>query len=282
MLLRPLEEMLAGSFDRSPTRPAEVEPLDVPFTPTDVTMPRLPAGYLSAMCEVQDRVPVLSRFSEDTGYVHASALVDMCARAYALARRHNVDIRQSPSPAMRIIWEMGLTLERHVIRQVAAYHGIEHVQTDFELIDEEYRIVGRPDLLVQVSQDTQAVTEIKSMNLRDWQGLSEPLMDHVVQAALYRWLLDRNSHWRAHTHVILIYVAKDFTRGSPYKEFHVDVTQGTAEANVRRALELAAELRDAEARGGVPERRLCSRQNCARARNCGVATLCFNLPAEAT
>lgn len=302
MLLGALEQTLLSSIlDPLPPMARAVGPGagsgDVNrMRPTDITMPALPSDFLSSMCDVQDRIPRVSRFSEDSGYIHVSSLVNLCPRQYALARQHNAVVSSSPAGAMRIVWEIGVALERHVIAQVARYHSPNFVLTGYELRDEEYRVVGRPDLMVQVLEGVLVVAEIKTMNARDWEALEEPLADHVLQAALYCWLLSRSNimydsqgvrrdivePFRVHDKLVLIYVAKDYMRGSPYKEFHVDVSNHTVMSMMDLALDLAVELRDATDRDGLPARRLCPRQDCTKARSCPVATLCFNLPGDAT
>ena len=263
-------------------------------------LPVLPEEFIKSMCDVQDRIPEVSRFSEDHGYVHVSSLSDLCARQYAIARQYDVEVQISPTGANRIVWEIGNSLERHVLRNVERYHG--HMQTlrGEQFVDEEYRIVGRPDALVRVADEVAVVVEVKTMNIRDWERLERPLQEHVFQAAMYRWLMQRcypdhlysfqsesgqtgtTGFLYPHSHVILLYVAKDFTRGSPYKEFHIDVGEIITRRNVEIALEAAAELRQVTEADRIPRRTQCTRIDCARARECAVSHLCFNLPAEGT
>jgi hypothetical protein len=253
------------------------------------------------MCDVQDRIPEVSRFSEDHGYTHVSSLVDdFCARQYVIARQHGVEVRRSPTGANRIVWRIGHALEDHVLRNVERYHGHMQILRDVQLADEEHRVFGRPDAVVRVDERVAVVVEVKTMNIRDWEQLERPLQTHVLQAAMYRWLMQRNwpDHlyrfesecgqvgttvdlW-PHSHVIVIYVAKDFTRGSPYKEFHVDVGDTVTQRGIELALESALELRRATDAGRLPQRTMCNRIDCTRAKDCAVSHLCFNLPAEGT
>jgi len=244
-------------------------------------MPDLVEDYLTGPVTDQDRAPNTHRYSEDTDHIHVSALVDLCPRAYALARQNNTVIHNSPSGAMRIVWEMGLALEAHVVRQMRAAFGRVAVTANMVLRDEEYRIVGRPDALIEVTAGWNVVVEIKTMEAVGFGRLHQPLANHVLQALLYHWLADR-AGLQVHDEIILLYVAKDFVRGGVYKEYHVNHRDVACQNMLEMALGLAMELRQAMDRNGVPARRICDVPGCRRARGCPVATLCFNMMAEAT
>jgi hypothetical protein len=234
------------------------------------------------MIEVQDRVPELSRLSEDSEYIHVSSLLDLCPRQYWIARKHRVTLRSSPFSADRIVWEIGKSLERHVVKQLRAYHGAELVQTNNSLIDDdEYFIVGAPDVEITVDQNTVVIAEVKTMNKTDFDKLKSPIADHILQVALYQWLFNKvigsQGFRRAHDTVIILYVCKDYARNSPYKEFHVNVNTPVVQSGVETALELAAELKDARDKDEIPERWVCDRQDCARSKKCAVSHLCWSL-----
>ncbi len=292
MLLRNLEAILAGNIahrmlasmwtERTVTEPAP-EPVG--------EMPELPAAFVREFVALQDRVPEESRFSEYDDFIHVSSLVDMCPRKYALARQNNVTVRSSPSGAMRMVWEMGLAVEAHVIQQMQRAFGYSRITRGLELEDREYMISGRPDAMVEVAPTWDAVVEIKSMNAAQFQELEQPLANHVLQVLLYHWLLSRNPETftrqyspdrHLHDEVIILYAAKDYIRGGIYKEYHVNVNDESCQAMLSVALGLARELKDAMDRNGLPARRLCPDQNCTKARGCPVATLCFNIQGEAS
>lgn len=260
---------------------------------SSVVMPELPENFLTDMCNAQDRTPEKSRLSEDTDYVHVSALSGFCARQYALARRHQSVIRESPYGTLRIIWKMGLALEEHVIQSLKRYYGEHAVLAKTKVRDEEYAVSGRPDTVIMVSPQVGVTVEIKSMNAADYQKLERPLGEHVFQAIFYRWLLSRNplvledgtpSPVVPHRKAIILYVAKDAVRGSPYKEYQVDVDSHTSMTALDVALEGAAEYKRAREANRVPARhdRICPTQDCTRARNCPVAAACWNIAKEGT
>ena len=242
--------------------------------------PQIPSGFLTGMLHVEDHRPELSRLSEDTDYAHVSSLLDLCPRQYAIARANNLQLSSSPTSAQRVVWEIGKFLEKYVVKNIRNYHGTSFTHSSVEIKNEEYKIIGEADLLLHVDEKVVVVTEIKTMNARDFEKLTTPLADHILQAALYRWLVSNYpvGYAKPHDHVILLYVAKDFIRGSPYKEFHVDTTAQTIQRGVEIALELAAELKDARENNIIPRRHVCDRIDCTRSKNCPVATICWSLP----
>ncbi len=245
--------------------------------PNTTELPRLPKEFLKSMIEVQDRIPEPSRLSEDSEYIHVSSLLDLCPRQYWIARKHKVKLSSSPYSSDRIVWEIGKSLERHVVKQVSEYHGINLVWTNQNVFNNEYMIVGAADLWITISNNIIVIAEIKTMNKRDFDKLTKPVIDHVVQAAMYQWLYNNSELGKAHNKVIILYVCKDYARGSPYKEFHVDVNTPVMKLNVERALELAMELKEARDNDEIPDRWVCDRQDCTRSKQCPVSHLCWSL-----
>ncbi len=245
--------------------------------PNTTELPQLPAEFLKSMIEVQDRIPEPSRLSEDSEYIHVSSLLDLCPRQYWIARKHKVKLSSSPYSSDRIVWEIGKSLERHVVKQLKAYHGL--VRNNNILIDDaEYFIIGEPDVEIAIDKNTIVIAEIKTMNKRDFDKLTRPVTEHVLQAAMYQWLYNQVVNYRtAHNIVIILYVCKDYARGSPYKEFHVDVNKPVIQSGVERALELAMELKEARVNDEIPERWVCDRQDCTRSKQCPVSHLCWSL-----
>ncbi len=257
--------------------------------PTNLEQPSpvLPQEWVTGVTLAQDAIPRQSRPSEDS-MLHVSSLVDLCPRQYALARQMNVTMYRPVRAQDRVIWTMGLAAEDHVVRQFTAAHGETHMFRDQTFFVEELNLVGRPDAGIQVAQRCWAMLEVKSMNRPDFEALEAPLADHVIQAALYRWMMNNGGcpampgHY-AHTHVILLYVCKDFTwRGDPYKEFHVDCTSERVVYQVEVALDLAEDLVDAMSATRIPPRVQCEDEECSRAKACPVAHLCFSMPEGGT
>lgn len=289
-LLRDLTSLLAGGVGATPHDPL----VEVPETTLTPAPTLLAPDFLKSMCESQDQTPEFSRLSEETDYLHVSALTNFCARQYALARLYGVVIKESPIiGSMRIIWRMGLALEDHVVRNLSAQHE-GRVLEGFKVQDEDCKVSGRPDVVLLLHEDTGLPVEIKSMNARDFGKLNRPLGDHVTQVGLYHWLLSRNPLVHTKTgekvdvrlvdEVAIMYVAKDAVKGSPYKEFHVSVRDKTLQTNVRLAIEGAKELQDHLAAGRIPRRRdaICDSPGCTRSKSCPVAALCWNMPKEGT
>jgi hypothetical protein len=239
--------------------------------------PKLPNPFLSPMCEIEDKKPVSSRLSEKSDYVHVSSLLDLCPRQYALARHHNLDIKENVYPGLRIIWEMGKALEAHAIKNIKEYHGEHLVSTGDVVYNEEYKIQGAPDGIIQTGEDSYVILEVKSMKADAFKKLEQARGDHILQAAMYRWLYDeeyREDHY--HENIILLYVSKDAIKGSPYKEFQINTNEPVVQNGVNIALKLAKELKDARDNNMIPARYICNREDCARARQCATANLCWS------
>ena len=245
--------------------------------PNTTELPQLPGEFLKSMIEVQDHIPEPSRLSEDSEYIHVSSLLDLCPRQYWIARKHKVKLSSSPYSSDRIVWEIGKSLERHVVKQIKEYQGYEFVKSNRPFWNGQYNITGAPDVEITIDKDIVVIAEIKTMNKRDFDKLKKPVLDHVVQAAMYQWLYNNSDLGKAHNKVIILYVCKDYARGSPYKEFHVDVNTPVMKLNVERALELAMELKEARELDSIPERWVCDRQDCTRSKQCPVSHLCWSL-----
>jgi hypothetical protein len=207
--------------------------------------------YVATLVSSMDLAPEAGREGGD--YIHASALIGLCIRAQALAHRLG-GLRRTPDSAQRLVWALGRAAEKHVRTQfIAAVDAAGVVgswrcpcgeavrdglrgdppavcaqcrkpadeYSELVLVDHEARIIGSPDMLFRRPDDGRLrVVEIKSMNRKDFELLSAPLPDHVLQAAIYRRLLAEN-HPETDEEVSVMYVCKDWTR-RPYREFSVD------------------------------------------------------------
>lgn len=283
------------------------QPIERTVEPEQVEQPRLPADWITDMLNRQDAVPEHGRAGRGN-YIHVSSLVDLCARQYYLARRYQVDRPERITGGHQTTFAIGRALEAHVKRHIMAdrslggiwgmwacacghSRGIGLHRTDrtcercgrpmdrYEepvLRDEEYRIIGRPDVTLHEGRAFKVVLEIKSMARDRWDRLTAPLADHMLQALMYRWLYQRQGY-AVYDHVILLYITKDFRYGSPYKEFHAHADHDHHRLMVDDALALAVQVRDAVQEDRPPPRERCERPDCAAARNCPVASLCFNL-----
>ena len=260
--------------------------MEVPVRPATVQEPprtrvRLPPSPISSVVAAHDARSEVDRLAEYDGWLHASALVGLCARQYAIARAFGGVPQKCPSSSMRIVWAMGRALEAHVVAAIRERFDDRDCFFEATFRDEEHLVVGHPDATVWL--DGWLAVEVKSMNARDFQALEAPLFDHVLQALAYRHLLlveNGGDEQFVRPEVVVLYVAKDFVRGSPYKEFVVDATTDYHGRALEAALDEAAVLVDAVARRRVPERTACRRATCEKARGCPVAVTCFNLAEE--
>ena len=286
-------------------------PLTVPLTDTASGPDILQPGLVKNMIDRMDAIPEQTRLGT-SHYIHVSALVDLCPRQYYLAHEHGTEdyrdhLGQRFTGGHLVTFALGRAVDAYVKERVVGatqrrgMFGLwtcrcgrsrrtgmyvptlcETCELDTDvynepvLRNEEYCITGRPDVTLVDSNDHLLPIEVKSMARDRWTALDAPLADHVLQALLYRWLYECEGR-RVHTHVIILYVAKEFRYGSPYKEFHVDAMSDINLNILRLALHLAAQIRDARNTSTPPARVLCSDATCARARNCPVQALCFNM-----
>lgn len=293
----------AGAYVQ-PERPDVTARLpETPQVPVSESGP-LPENWFSRMAEDVDYTPEEARVGDR--FLHVSSLVDMCPRQHYLAGEHEVPVIRAVTGGHRVMYAIGRAVEAHFVTQVLTARdrwgmfgnwrcgcGLLRTTGLFDisavcvrcdrpalhysqpvLENTEYMVRGSPDLTL-LHEGRIVPVEVKSMNRDQWAALSEPLADHVLQVLLYRWLYESDSydvHWQA----ALVYIAKDFVWGNPYKEYHVDATEDQWSRLVDLALERAETLVEARRQGQAPVRQLCNSPGCARARNCPVAGLCFN------
>lgn len=294
-----LIDNLASYFDRDPAREA------VRANHTD-TRPTLPSGFIKSVIDMKDAEPRLTRQAAP-GYIHASALIDMCPRQWALMLGQEMRVEETVTGAHRVLWAFGRAVEDHVRSQLISgwrsavygnwtcvcggnrHHGfkpastaqtcgqcgqVPHIYMEMQIVDDEYRVVGSPDIVVR-HEDVWVPVEIKSMNRPDWEDLKKPLAAHVAQAAAYRRLIRDVLGLPVHDDVVVLYCSKDFKWGSPYKEFHVNVGTDIVEARMQALFEKAKSVFDAMAQGTIPEERVCGSPAQPRAKKCAVCGPCF-------
>lgn len=253
-----------------------------------------------------DRDPEVLR--ETTGNLHVSTIISDCARMVQLARRApNPIYRPAPTGGHRVMWLIGRAVEAHIrttyiqavrgvgvrgrwlcrcgameVEQVGWPEGVcprcetpAHNYGEITLRDPHSPLSGRPDLIV-VEQDPageiDTIVEIKSMNGPDFDELRQPDGNHLEQATTYRRLNMANGR-RTNRRVRVIYCTKVFVYGDPYREYYVDVGEGTIwDESVNGYFETAqAILGDAL----LPRRPACSDPHRPAARNCPTCVDCF-------
>lgn len=273
-------------------------------------------AIVSRLCGATDRRPVPSRMNArapgtDQLCVHVSELADLCTRQYVLSARLDCYPPSTVTGGHRVMWAIGRALEKHVRDQVLIARNRQGIygkwscvcgETEYtgefpanehcllcnqellqlgepHLVDSENGVMGSPDLTLIVGDSQMVgleVTEIKSMAIDQWRAIEEPLANHKAQALLYRHLYQILGHAVSDV-VRILYVAKDFVYGSPYKEFVVNAHEHAHEAMVTTSLDLARQVRDALANENSLPERVCPNASCARAKKCGVAVPCFNM-----
>lgn len=266
----------------------------------------LPTDFLKATLDAQDRVPEKVRAMEP-GYVHVSSMVGFCGRQLALLRREERPLFRSVTGGHRVMWRIGRAVESHIREQFinsrnrsgilgnwtcacggsvrrGAFSPVArcevcnqplNVYGEFTLADRDAKIVGNPDLLFEW-QKSVVVVEIKSMNPEQWEKLTAPLGDHIFQAGMYHDLLKANG-FTPNKDVVFIYCTKQFKYGSPYKEFHVDVSVPSLTAQRQAIREQVKETMQHIEAGTLPPRTLCASHTSSMAKTCPMVAQCFTL-----
>ena len=143
------------------------------------------------------------------------------------------------------------------------------------LEDEGLRLRGSPDVLLRIGRKNTCLhpVEIKSISAKEWETLSRPKPDHVVQVLFY-WRLLRKAGYAVSATASILYCTKGFMfRGSPFKEFVISAADSMHLLDDYIADAKAFALYKAE--GVIPRRVVCSSLNCTDAKNCHVAMACF-------
>jgi len=274
--------------------------------------PAIPDLYLSRMLVQTDAAPQKSRSGGNIdGYMHLSSLIDACMREHAISQQHagGLKVASTVTGAMRIVWRIGRAVEKHIrtgiieARDHKAVHGVWKCPCEVTKYLGEYqqgrtclicrkpvnrydepvlkndfcRVVGSPDLTL-IEMGYYMPVEIKSMNKDQFDKLERPLADHILQGCAYRWMYEQLGY-PVMDIVPIVYGRKDFKFGggsmSVYKEFHANYFDwsGQVESMMTNA-RMIAQHNEA---GTLPDRTLCHTVDCARAKKCQRASLCFNL-----
>lgn len=227
--------------------------------------------------DILERARYEIRMPRPGEYLHVSDLLSKCVRKAALEERY--DLRkpnQSLSLTDSLTFRQGDAIH-DVIKERVAQGGADKIwgiwrcrchttktakpcllsEVDPEILcnacktprtfydevpmrNEEYKIVGTPDLLLYLAAyDAFHINEIKSIAADRWKELVRPLPEHVLQATFY-WFLMNALGYKLLDSVSILYVTKGWMfSGVPYKEYTVN-----AQDMVRR---LSSYLEDAKA-----------------------------------
>lgn len=276
-------------------------------TESDVTelisYPILPDNFVKTILDEADKTPEKSRAGTYTTHVHVSSLAyNFCPRQYAIAHKDKLSLYESLTGGHKVTFALGRAAETHVRDGFLEKYGRQNVFAKWEcqckrsyregfykeilcecgkkldifaepdLIDDDNGVKGHPDLIFNYKQ-TLFVKEIKSMNKKDWDDLEAPLPAHILQAGMYPRIL-RARGLKVSPVVVFIYITKDFKWGSPYKEFHIDMSDPKYIKLHDDMLKEAKQVKDFVETGKAPER-ICPSIESTLAKKCPVAMRCF-------
>jgi len=238
-------------------------------------------------------------------YTHVSSLIGMCPRQHALAFESGVPIFKKVTGGHRVMWIIGKAVEKHIRTQfingspgtlyggwhcncgrwsVSGLHrevvtpclkcgGLPEHYHELPMYDHSNKIVGSPDLPF-IHNRKIIIGEIKSVRPEDFDTMERPIGNHVFQAAAYRRLYKLNG-FEVDDLVSIVYCTKRFRFGTPYKEFHEDVSVEQWETQMDRAWELAGQFSEYQENRRLPSRVICNTPQQTRARNCPMIAQCF-------
>jgi len=278
-------------------------------------------AFVTRAALVMDRQGEESRTGSELIHLSSMLAKDWCPRRHVLAARHGERQLKRVMAQDRIVWEMGRAAERHLRNQFIASHGRTRVVGRWQCACEALKVDGRglsaaalrsgrhrcarcngnpihygelpvtgdnltgsPDLqFIEGASVGRHVTEIKSINKREYDLLTGPLPVHVLQLSGYVLML------RAAGVVVdtarVAYVCKDYVPPgtSPYKEYVV-MRPGLELPAAQRAgigliqeqaSALGATLRNS---GPLPPRLTkCTAPTATAAKGCSQCALCFSL-----
>ena len=241
-------------------------------------------------------------------YLHVSDILHKCLRRIALSERE-----QMPMPTgvlmdgQAITFSQGTALHDHVKGRLTGGHPDKVYGTwtcacrnlhlgpclrsdvpdtpcpncntkatnynELELVDEELLVTGSPDVTLVLRKGVFTAMEIKSINGRDFADLARPIPDHIMQVTFY-WLLFKRLGYNVTNKISILYVNKEYSFKSPYREFVVDAV--TAEKRLEPYLTAAREFAAFREGGPLPCRTHCANENSQDAKKCHVAYVCFH------
>jgi hypothetical protein len=282
-----------------------------PITASSDIRPTIKDDFLTEILDAQDNQTEVRRIGQGDGewghYTHVSSLIDACARMHALAALDDRVITEKVTGGHRVMWQMGRYVEKHIrgqylaatnkrlafgrwkclcerqehvgmhpasLRCEACGTGLDHYH-EYTLFDHENWIKGNPDLLLMFAGNWMMPVEVKSMNAKDFAALKAPKGDHVFQIGHYHRMAGLEG-FKVLDKGIIIYCTKEFKFGSPYKEFHIDLTAPSVQNVLSGSIDIARQLRRTREDGVIPPRTLCSAHSETRAKNCPFVVSCFS------
>jgi hypothetical protein len=162
---------------------------------------------------------------------------------------------------------------------------------EHEIHDKEFCIIAHPDFSIVKGDDVikagvfdkskhkLRIVEIKGIDRAEvnWNTLDAPLGEHRLQGTFYYHLYKR-AGYKVDKVISFLYgersLKETLFRGDPWKEFECEASEYE---RVAPFFAKAKTVIDSVAEKRVPERTVCSKVDCARAKNCPVANLCFEI-----
>lgn len=242
-------------------------------------------------------------------YLHVSDLLYKCARKFALIERHE-DQRPPQSLSlndactyaqgeaihdvlrerMRMgapdkVWgkwtcKCGQTLHKTPSLFIEVRgdtckvcKGPVDVYTEVSFFNEEYKIVGNPDLILYLREEDAFIpVELKSISHEQFKELVRPIPDHVLQVLFY-WKLMKEAGLKVGDRISIIYQTKGYVFvGASYKEFVINAAE--EERRLVPYIEEAVALRTAREGGELPKR-ICVSADASEAKKCHMCQICF-------
>jgi hypothetical protein len=141
-------------------------------------------------------------------------------------------------------------------------------------------VSASPDMILRMGFVLE-VMEIKSKKLSEFEALTAPLGDHVMQASGYAHVLSTQlpPGYTVSDHVRVVYGAKDYPRPgvAVYKEYRVPVRAEAATLINQAGADITAVQQNNTS--ALPSRlSACTSNSSPRAKRCSACTLCFHLP----
>lgn len=248
-------------------------------------------------------------------YLHVSDLISKCVRARSLLELHQITLPvKNLSLSDRMTFAMGDAI--HDVAKALARDGspdlawgkwsckcgyLHHddpcvfseveeevcphcntrvdVYQEVSIFDEEYGIVGNPDLVFWLPRKGAFhINEIKSISDTQWKELRRPKPEHILQVVFY-WLLCHRKGMPLTDRVSIIYFTKGWMFGTQdnYKEFLVDpqaelhrLEDMVADAKAYKAARVSGDL-------ALLPTRTCATAEAKDAKACTACDLCFSV-----
>jgi hypothetical protein len=245
--------------------------------------------------------------------VHASDVtkIDFCPRRWALFDLFEKEAQtQYVATAMDVTYQMGQHAETLVVEEWAGEavignwmcrycndqrsmvpkpggcckDGRKHWWRHIQMVVEapEYGIQGGVDALFNVDAPQLVVTEVKTMNPTEFEGILAPLPEHRLRTNLYMWILANSKHphkEKINTHEArVLYISRGYGKLNaewneilPFKEFTVKRNDLDLNEFLKRAKALKVFREQGLMPGGI-----CATALDKIAKNCSVCPACFS------